>query len=111
MPLKARSTGLPSLVIAPPIATCTGTGPDALAPVKAFDDGRSAAGLWNVAGNAMEWTADVSTDPIDGVGRIVRGGSLRSHPGACTVAYRYALPPETDDPSLLVGFRCVRDVR
>ena len=81
----------------------------ALVPVKTFPGGRSPFGAYNMAGNAAEWVADTCDDPLRGVGHEVRGGSSLSHPSACTTFASYLLPEDTDDPKLLVGFRCARD--
>jgi formylglycine-generating enzyme required for sulfatase activity len=83
----------------------------ALVAVKAFPGGRSPFGALNMAGNAAEWVADVSDDPLVGVGHEVRGGSARSHPSACTTFARYFLPEDSVDPELFVGFRCAMDVK
>jgi len=82
-----------------------------LVPVKTFPGGRSPFGALNMAGNAAEWVADSSNDPLVGVGHEVRGGSAKSHPTACTAFARYFLPEDTSDPGLLVGFRCAKDVK
>jgi formylglycine-generating enzyme required for sulfatase activity len=82
-----------------------------LVPVRTFAGGRSPYGVLNLAGNAAEWVADASNDPIFGVGHEVRGGSAKSHPSACSAAARYFLPEDTSDPELLVGFRCAKDVK
>jgi formylglycine-generating enzyme required for sulfatase activity/tRNA A-37 threonylcarbamoyl transferase component Bud32 len=82
-----------------------------LVPVRTFPGGRSPFGVMNMAGNAAEWVADVSNDPLVGVGHEVRGGSAKSHPSACTAIARYYLPEDTNDPDLLVGFRCAKDTK
>jgi len=82
-----------------------------LVSVLTFPGGRSPFGALNMAGNAAEWVADASNDPLVGVGHEVRGGSAKSHPSACTTYARYFLPEDADDPELLVGFRCAKDVK
>jgi formylglycine-generating enzyme required for sulfatase activity len=64
-----------------------------------------------MAGNAAEWVADSSSDPLVGVGHELRGGSAKSHPTACTALARYFLPEDANAPDLLVGFRCAKDVK
>ncbi len=81
-----------------------------LAPVRSFPGGRSLCGAYNMAGNAAEWTADLSSDPLKGIGRVVRGGSARSDKTACTAFASYYLPDDASDPWLVVGFRCAQDV-
>jgi formylglycine-generating enzyme required for sulfatase activity len=65
----------------------------------------------NMAGNAAEWVADVANDPILGVGHEVRGGSAKSHPTACSTTAAYFVPEDTNDPELLIGFRCAKDAK
>ncbi len=77
--------------------------------VGTFQGGRSAFSVLDMAGNAAEWVADVSNDPLVGIGHEVRGGSAKSHPTACTALAKYFLPEDTQDPELLVGFRCSRN--
>ncbi|MCG3136126.1 MAG: Serine/threonine-protein kinase PknD [Planctomycetes bacterium] len=79
--------------------------------VQSFAGGRSTDGVYHMAGNAMEWTSDSCDDPLVGVGREVRGGSAKSHPSQCLSSVRYWVAPDESDPELLIGFRCVRDVK
>ena len=90
------------------------------APVGSFPQGASEEGLLDMAGNAMEWTADwapaadsaaaVPTvnprGPAWGVARIARGGSWRSPLLFQRTTAREALPPTLRSPD--VGFRCAR---
>jgi eukaryotic-like serine/threonine-protein kinase len=80
-----------------------------LVPVRTFPGGRSPYGVLNMAGNAAEWVADASSDPLVGIGHEVRGGSAKSHPTACSGAASYLLPEDTNDPDLMIGFRCARN--
>jgi formylglycine-generating enzyme required for sulfatase activity len=93
-------------------ARCTSRGSAVwrLVSVKSLPGGRSLTGVYHMAGNAAEWTADAVDDPLRGSGRIVRGGSVKSHPTACTTYASYAVDPETSDPELYIGFRCAKDV-
>lgn len=87
--------------------------------VTAFPDGRSAFGIYNIAGNVKEWvttTQDTAKDfatkadipPGENV--VVRGGSFRSNPPRdISTKWRWGLLPintHEDD----VGFRCARDL-
>jgi eukaryotic-like serine/threonine-protein kinase len=82
-----------------------------LVGVATMPSGRSSFGVFHMAGNAAEWVADSSNDPVRGVGHEVRGGSAKSHPSACATTARYFLPEDTASPDLLVGFRCAKDVK
>ena len=76
--------------------------------VDAFPAGASPYGCLNMAGNAHEWT---STAAEGGLSRIVRGGAHRSHITNVRTFSQIDAPVDTDDPSLSIGFRCVKDVR
>lgn len=78
-------------------------------------------GLHDMAGNAVEWVADIydahyyeqsssenPTGPEDGKFRVIRGGGWHSGPGCTTVYFRNALPENWRDFN--VGFRCARSV-
>ena len=90
-----------------------------LAPVGSHPDGASPEGVLDMAGNAMEWTADyyrqespqsMSTvnphGPDAGAMRSIRGGSWRQPPFFARTSYREAATPDTR--STEVGFRCAR---
>ena len=84
-------------------------------PVKSYKP--NGYGLFDIAGNVWEWTADVGTlyrdeariDPqgaAAGSTRIVRGGSFGDDPGNLRVSNR--TPNRPDRINVNVGFRCAR---
>jgi formylglycine-generating enzyme required for sulfatase activity len=90
-----------------------------LAPVGSFPHGASLEGVLDLAGNAMEWTADYygqdppqkarsvnPRGPAVGALRSLRGGSWRLPPLFTRAAARDGAPPETRSPE--IGFRCAR---
>jgi formylglycine-generating enzyme required for sulfatase activity len=90
-----------------------------LAPVGSYPDGASREGVLDLAGNAMEWTADVYQieppqmsalvnphGPDAGQQRVLRGGSWRQPPFYARTTYREGSTPETR--SAEIGFRCAR---
>jgi formylglycine-generating enzyme required for sulfatase activity len=92
-----------------------------LAPVGSHPDGVSPDGVFDMAGNAMEWTADFyrpeppqsaatvnPRGPDAGAMRTLRGGSWRQPPFFARTTYREAAAPDTRSPE--IGFRCVRPV-
>lgn len=89
------------------------------APVRAFPDGRSAFGLYSMAGNVLEWVADwYDADyyrasaavnpmgPTQGTARAIRGGSWLSTQEDLVVTARSAFVPEVARANL--GFRCAQ---
>lgn len=79
-------------------------------------------GLYDMAGNVAEWTADFfdkdyylnspsqnPRGPEIGKHRVIRGGGWHTGPGCMGVAYRNCLKSGWVDFN--VGFRCVKDVK
>jgi formylglycine-generating enzyme required for sulfatase activity len=90
---------------------------DRALPVKTF--GPNGYGLFDMAGNVWEWTADASTlytedartDPagaLTGSTRIVRGGAFADDSSNLRVSNR--TPNQQGRVNVNVGFRCARDV-
>jgi iron(II)-dependent oxidoreductase len=92
-------------------------------PVGYYQRGASPYGAYDMAGNAMEWTADWfdessyrsanKRDPRGGTSasgsRIARGGSWTFAGNAGRVSYRFFLDPTTREDG--VGFRCARGAK
>ncbi len=89
------------------------------APVGSYPEGASPDGVLDLAGNAMEWTADFYRPEPPQLGaavnprgpdassmRSVRGGSWRTPPFFSRVSYRDYATPDTRSPE--IGFRCAR---
>jgi formylglycine-generating enzyme required for sulfatase activity len=76
-----------------------------LSPVGKF--AANGAGLYDLAGNVLEWCEDRAEDQRQG--RIARGGSwLNGDPETLAIEHRAVLPPRAG--LNVVGFRCVLEV-
>ena len=91
------------------------------APVGHYEEGRSASGIYDLAGNLWEWVADWydpayyatspdadPTGPETGEQKVVRGGSWYDTATFTLSAMRLASPPTNADATL--GFRCAADL-
>ena len=88
------------------------------APVGSYPDGRSPLGMYDMAGNVMEWVNDwydpryyqnapTDTNPMgppQGEFKTIRGGSWLSSPEEVTVSRRFSFDPTVSRANL--GFRC-----
>ena len=79
-----------------------GCGHGSTSPVASLADGRSPFGLFDMAGNVLEWTAGA-----DGGMRIARGGSWRGDASPARASSRERVPSGARDARL--GFRCATD--
>ena len=93
----------------------------AAVPVDSYPEGVSPYGVYNMAGNMMEWVADryqesyYASSPADnpsgpetGDFRIIRGGSWINNSGNLRTTHRYPKLPVLTYTS--VGFRCARNL-
>jgi formylglycine-generating enzyme required for sulfatase activity len=91
------------------------------APVGAFRSDRSPEGVFDLAGNAMEWTADwfderyyammPATNPLgppNGKERVIRGASWNDSIMRAKTTTRFKMRPDYRD--VTIGFRCAKSV-
>lgn len=93
-----------------------------LTDVGSYEQGKSPYGVYDMAGNVWEWTADWYDEhyyskspgrnpkgPSSGEYRVRRGGSWANHPDDVRSAVRYFQSP-TFQTDYYLGFRCAQDV-
>jgi formylglycine-generating enzyme required for sulfatase activity len=90
-----------------------------VAPVGSHPDGLSPEGVFDMAGNVMQWTSDFyaadapqKSSAVNPHGpevanmHVLRGGSWRQPPFFARTTYRESATPDTRSPE--IGFRCAR---
>ncbi len=82
-------------------------GHETIAPVGTFESGKSPFGCFDMAGNALEWCADLY-DPNGGNTRTVRGGSCMDKDWVRTWTRDFYAPHQLMNR---LGFRCVVDAK
>lgn len=93
-----------------------------LMPVGHYESGKSAAGLYDMAGNVWEWVQDwYSADyyeespdrnppgPTEGMFKVLRGGAWSELPKYLLTYGRFKLSPTTRNA--FTGFRCAKNVK
>jgi formylglycine-generating enzyme required for sulfatase activity len=81
-------------------------------------NGASSFGLFDMVGNAWEWTASSLhaypggqlPSSLSGEFKVIRGGSWRENQNQATTTYRGYLPPSGGKDYSATGFRCAKDV-
>ncbi len=81
-----------------------GCGSSSTAPVGSREGGRSPYGLFDMAGNVLEWT--VSLHESGNGSRVLRGGSWLNGPRSMRSSHREAASPSLRHEA--IGFRCVQ---
>lgn len=86
-------------------------------PVKSYPEGRSPFGVYDMAGNVLEWTASEfklypgsklpPNDPNSGR-KVLRGGAFNAEAQYQTATDRFFYPPSTKTD--FIGFRCAKDI-
>ncbi len=95
-------------------------GEKTLMPVGSYEAGKSPYGVYDVAGNVFEWTADWydssyykkspaknPTGPKTGSRKVLRGSGWQSETPTVRIFTRFGSDPNNRDES--TGFRCARD--
>lgn len=93
-----------------------------LTDVGSFEKGKSPYGVYDMAGNVWEWTADwydshyyekspelSPKGPPNGKFRVLRGGSWNTSPKTIRSTYRTSFKPTTWSGG--IGFRCAQDTK
>lgn len=78
-----------------------------LKPVDSYETGKSPNGIYNMVGNALEWT---SSD-YDSSNKVARGGSWNSKVGSLRSMDRFKVLPLQRVFFMSTGFRCTQDAR
>jgi formylglycine-generating enzyme required for sulfatase activity len=83
--------------------------------------GKSPYDVFDMAGNAWEWTASKMAPYPGGTlpagikisvnTKVIRGGTYQSNRNQVTTTYRRPYPTPGDDDYSLMGFRCVREIK
>lgn len=76
------------------------------APIGSFEAGKSPYGVYDMAGNVWEWTADWY-DGQKAEKRVIRGGSWGTEAAYTTTIFRGFMEPEYRFST--IGFRCAKE--
>jgi formylglycine-generating enzyme required for sulfatase activity len=86
------------------VGGASGCGSSSTAPVGSREGGRSPYGLFDMAGNVLEWT--VSLHESGAGSRVLRGGSWLNGARSMRSSHREAASPTLRHEA--IGFRCVQ---
>jgi formylglycine-generating enzyme required for sulfatase activity len=90
---------------------CQWNGYGTLATVGSYEAGKSPYGIYDLAGNAWEWTSSVYSSTNNYSYRVIRGGSWLNEASYLRSTYRTWGPPRAKLHPYFFGFRCAQDAR
>jgi len=90
---------------------CQWNGYGTLATVGSYEAGKSPYGIYDLAGNAWEWTGSEYSRASNYTYRVIRGGSWINEAFYLRSTYRTWGPPRAKLHPYFFGFRCAQDAR
>jgi formylglycine-generating enzyme required for sulfatase activity len=90
---------------------CQWNGYGTLATAGSYEVGKSPYGIYDLAGNAWEWTSSEYSRATNYTYRVIRGGSWINEAVYLRSTYRTWGPPRAKLHPYFFGFRCAQDAR